>query len=84
MSKLQRNCLHVIYEKLRVADDFLDNFKKNIIETIKERIVEQPFEAFTGHLEDIQGSYKAVSELIDSYLNKEVIDVFGVDRKRNI
>ncbi|MFV9646126.1 MAG: hypothetical protein ACNYWU_09915 [Desulfobacterales bacterium] len=83
LSKLQRNCLHVIYENLRVADDFLDNFKKNIIETIKEKIVEEPFEAYTGYLEDIQRSYKVVSELIDSYLNKEVIDVFGVDRKRN-
>ena len=79
LPKLQRNCLHVIYETVRIADDFLNHFYDRIIVCIKEKIIDEPFAAYIGHFEDVLQSFHVVSELIDSYLNdrmRQFIPIF--------
>ncbi|HDL01749.1 MAG TPA: hypothetical protein ENH23_05910 [candidate division Zixibacteria bacterium] len=37
LSDLERNCLHVIFERLRIADDLLDSLENNFMTAVKEK-----------------------------------------------
>ena len=74
---LQRNCLHVIYERLRVADDVLGRFTDDFLRAVKEQVLADPWKGFADQFHDINASYDAVSNLIDSYLSGSPIDVFA-------
>jgi hypothetical protein len=81
----QRNCLHVIYARLRIADERLISFLHDFISMIKDGILEDPWKAFADQLREINSSYDIVLKLITSYLSQTPIDVFEshplVDRK---
>lgn len=73
----QRNCLHVIYERLRVADEVLSRFMDDFIAAMKEGVLADPWKAYSDQLGDINASYNIVGDLIDSYLSGSPIDVFA-------
>ncbi|MBN8476774.1 hypothetical protein [Sulfuritalea sp.] len=80
LSPLQRNCLHVIYERLRVADNTLANFKDDFLAMIKAGVLADPWKAFADQFQDINASYDVVEDLIASYLSNRPIDVFMPSR----
>ena len=75
---LQRNCLHVIYERLRIADEILSLFKRDFISAIQEKIIHDPWEYYAEHLKEILNSYGVVEDLIKDYLDGKPKDVFYV------
>lgn len=77
-SAIDRNCLHVIYERLRVADLLTESFFENFQKALKDKIVDDPWEAYIGHLGDWVESYKVVRSLIRSFLAGETEDVFHI------
>src|SRR5258706_2033339 len=79
----QRNCLHVIHEHLRVADDTMSGFMDAFQAASRDKVVEDPFAAFKSILSDIDGSYQVVDTLIDSYLNGKPTDVFYFKQVKN-
>jgi hypothetical protein len=81
LDELQRNCLHVIYGRLKVADDFMDNFEDRIVKAVREAYADptvDPWPTYAAKVREIDESYKEVVKLIRSYLDKSPIDVFGV------
>ncbi len=78
LSVNQRNCLHVIHERLRVADDVMNRFMDDFQAASRDKVIENPSTAFNALLSDIEASYQTVEALIDSYLNNKPIDVFNV------
>lgn len=78
----ERNCLHVIYEYLRVGDDTMDQFETDIMAAIKEEILPDPFSAYADRFRDLQTNYENAKRLIDSYLERRPIDVFQVATER--
>lgn len=72
---LERNCLHNIHERLDVADKMLRCFKSDILNLIKDKVLDKPYEAYEKHFSDILESYGLVKKLINSYLNGDPIDV---------
>jgi hypothetical protein len=76
LSSLQRNCLHVIYERVRIADKVLGSFKDDFLAAAKGGLLSDPWKAFTDQFEEIDKSYDVVLDLIDSYLSGIPIDVF--------
>jgi hypothetical protein len=50
LSPIERNCLHVIFERLRVADEQLDDLENAFFRTIKDGIVASPWSKFSGRL----------------------------------
>ena len=75
-SEQERNCLHVIYERLRISDEIMDSFDKNFKETLKSGLVEQPWDVAVGQLEELLQSYDVIDGLIQSILDGTPKDVF--------
>jgi hypothetical protein len=78
ISHLERNVLHVIYERLRVADEQLDGLEEAFVRTVKDKVVNNPLVAFSDRLQELLESYTVVDDLARSYLNKRPVDVFSV------
>ncbi len=76
---LERNCLHVIFERIRVADEQLDQFEDGFVRAVKDKIITDPWATFCGRLEELLESYGVVEELSRSYLVNKPVDVFKVD-----
>jgi len=75
----QRNCLHVIHERLRSADELLSSFEPRISdEVLRLGASVQPYVKYKTLFKDHQESYDVVTKLIDSYLANEPEDVFYV------
>ena len=78
LSDLERNCLHVIYERLRVADEFMDAFEENLTRIVREKTFPDPWSVHIGKIEEMLQSYAVVEELARSYLSGSPKDVFCV------
>jgi hypothetical protein len=74
----ERNCLHVIYERLRVADEAMDAFENDFTRAVKDKVIGDPCAAAIGRLEDLVHSLGIVEELAKSYVAAKPVDVFGV------
>ena len=77
LSLVERNCLHVIYERLRVADEQMDGFEDSFIEAVKDKIIDNPWSAYTDRLEELLKSFDVVDQLARAYIAKKPIDVFA-------
>lgn len=75
---MQRNCLHVTYERVRVTDEVMDSFQDNVLEAVREGTISKPFEVFASILDDMLKSLEVVEELAKSYLARTPTDVFAV------
>lgn len=82
LSLRERTSLHIIFERLRVADDQMDEFEKNFIGALKDKIIDDPWMMFAGRLEELLNSYLVVEHLARSYLAGKPEDVFSVEAKR--
>ena len=78
LKPIERNCLHVIYERLRVGEEMLDEFEDSFVKAVKDEIVTDPWETFGGRLEEVLASYTVVNDLAQSYLAGKPVDVFNV------
>lgn len=77
LSTAERNSLHVIYERLRVADEQMDQLEDTFVRAVKDKIITDPWTTFTGRLEELLESYKVIDHLAREYLAKRPVDVFG-------
>lgn len=78
LSLIERNCLHVVYERLRVADETMESFEKDFLGAVREKVLTDPWTAYADRLEDIRHSLSVVEQLAKSYLAGTPIDVFGI------
>ena len=79
LSWRQRNCLHVIHERLNNADDMLSSFENNFTSAVQNKVIEDPFAAYTGRLSDILENYDCVTALVKGYLTGKPTDVFYIE-----
>ena len=75
-SDIERNCLHVIYERVRVADQHMESFQDDFMRAKKDGLLKDPWQAYVGHLEDIIDSYERVEQYIKGFIAGEPEDVF--------
>lgn len=80
-SVVERNCLHVIYERLRVADELQSSYHDEVQNSISNQSMDNPLEYYVGRLEDLIRSYDVVYKLINSYLNSNAEDVFKIKKQ---
>jgi hypothetical protein len=79
----ERNCLHVIYERLRVADEVMDAFENDFTRGVKDKVIGDPWVAAIGRLEDLLHSLGVVEKLAKSYVSGKPIDVFGISSTKS-
>ena len=77
----ERNCLHIIYSRLNVADKVLSELEQDFRSAMSQSVFDNPFEAFADRLTDIYRSYDVIDTLIASFLKGEPIDVFYIEKK---
>ena len=82
-SDIDRNCLHVIYERLRLADSLTESFFEDFQRAIKDKVLDDPWKAYIAHLGELAESYKVVRNLISSFLAGNAEDVFHITEKKN-
>ena len=82
LSLKERNCLHVIYERLRLADEQMDTFEKNFISAMKDKIISDPVTVYVGRLQEFLDSLTVVEALARDYINNKPVDVFGTTSNR--
>lgn len=75
----ERNSLHVIYERLKTADDIMNTFDKDITDAIRDKVMDEPFKAFSNRLRDIDESYEVVKRLISAHQSGKPTDVFYLE-----
>lgn len=80
LKPLERNCLHVIFERIRVADEQLDKFEQSFVAAVKDKVITDPWITFCGRLEELFESYAVVEALSRSYLANKPVDVFSVNQ----
>lgn len=76
LTQKQRNCLHVVYERIRVAEEFMESFHTNLLGMINANSSDDPIGSYKGIAHDMKDSYMVVLDLIRSYLDGKPIDVF--------
>ena len=62
------NCLYVIYNQLRSAEQKTDLFYREFMISMKNDVVERPWDIDVSKLEDVIREYDNILELIDSFL----------------
>ncbi len=77
LTPMERNCLHIIFERLRVADEQMDGMEEGFMRAIKDKVLTDPWNVFANRCEELLTSYDMVAELATSYLEKNPIDVFA-------
>ncbi|RUS44986.1 hypothetical protein [Cohnella sp. AR92] len=77
----ERNCLHIIYERLRITNNEINQFESSIKSDIKEKAFEDPYRIYRVRFEKLKESNELVLKLIDSMLSKNPIDVMEIDFK---
>ena len=78
LTAIERNCLHVIYERLRVAEEFMDGAEAALLEALPAGVRSDPFEDFATAAEEQLESLEVVERLARSYLAGHPTDVFRV------
>ena len=77
---IERNCLHIIFERLRIADEQMDRMEEAFVRALKENVLADPWGIFIRRCEELLDSYDAVAKLARSYLEGKPIDVFAPQR----
>lgn len=75
---IQRNCVHNVYERFHLADKVLDSFERDFLTAIKEKIISDPFQAYSDRLEEVQQALGEAQELIRGYLEGNPKDIYGL------
>ena len=76
LSSLQRDSLHVIYERVNQADSFLSRFESEILKHLDLKLVGDPYEMFSHRMNDILESMKVIEDLSKKYLSGNPVDVY--------
>lgn len=79
LSLRERTCLHIIFERVRVADEQMDEFEKSFVSAVKDKIISDPWSTFSDRLDELLQSYAVIEHLAKTYLDGKPEDVFGVE-----
>ena len=78
LSLLERNCLHVIFERIRVVDDLMDSLEDSFTKAMKEKIIPDVPATYASRLEELIESLITVEYLSNSYISRVPINVFPI------
>lgn len=81
LSPLQRNCLHVVYERLADADMFLQSFEGQFLKAVETKVIDDPFDAYKKRFIDCAKNYRVTTDLIQSYLDGQPTDVLHMESR---
>ena len=78
LEKWERDCLHIIYERLRVVDDAMDSMEERFISMNSACSSEQAISAAVGSIDDLKYALSQTSELAQSVISGKRVDVYAL------
>jgi hypothetical protein len=73
----ERDIVHNIYARLRIQDDFLQQFEDRFKESLKDDVAENPWKAYITKLTELREDCEITQELIKSFLAGKPIDIYN-------
>lgn len=77
LTPIERNCLHVIFERLRVADEQMDGLEDAFVRSVKDKVHNDPWLYFIDRCNELLASYEVVDDLARAYIEGKPVDVFN-------
>jgi len=74
----ERDCLHIIYERLRVIDVSMDLMEGRFISINSSYSSEQAISAAVGSINDLKEALSQTSALAQSFISGERVDVYAL------
>ncbi|WP_346837980.1 hypothetical protein [Microbulbifer sp. SAOS-129_SWC] len=78
LKEWERDCLHIIHERLRVVDNSMDSMEERFISITSSYSREQAISAAVGSIDDLRGALSKTSELAQSVIFGERVDVYAL------
>lgn len=75
-TRTERECLHVIYERIRISDDVLDSIENDYLKIKRENIIQNPEEMVIKRLEALNSSFELITKLISDFQKGVAVEVF--------
>ncbi len=82
LKPIERDVIQNIYGRLRIIDRFLCDFEDRFTTSLKDKIMADPWAAYSSMFDDLQESCEVAQELILSIIEKKPVDVYG--RQSNV
>jgi len=83
LSPIERDNLHVVYERLKFVDSFLSSFEADLMKHLERKLVDNPYALYSIRMEEILENFRVVEDLISKHLKGEPVDVFYRLRESN-
>jgi hypothetical protein len=76
LSAAERDCLHVLYERLRINDTVMDSLEERFNSMTTAHSIGAAVQATAGALGDLKTALTATADIASSFVNGRAIDVF--------
>jgi len=76
LSPIERDSLHVFYERLRLADSYLANFEAELLKHLDLKLIDDPYSMFAIRMKEILESFDVIETLGKEFLAGKPVDVF--------
>ena len=75
----QRKCLHIIHERMRIGDEIVVGFEKDIQNSITQGISKDPFVTYGNLLSDVLNNYETIEISIKNFLKGNIDEVLKLN-----
>jgi hypothetical protein len=76
LNPTERDVVQNVYSRMKIVDQFLENFEDRLIFFIKDKIVDHPFQIFITRVNEIIENCNIAQELIQSFLDNNPVDIY--------
>lgn len=76
LTPTQRESLHVIYERAKQADSFLNRFESELLKHLDLKLIDNPYSMFAVRMKEILESFDVIENLSEKYIDGLPVDVF--------
>jgi hypothetical protein len=80
LDNYQRISLRIIYDIIISLEELLDNFEKDLLAAIKDKVIPSPFEAYKNKLNDFNNNLTVIDKIINSYLYGPRINLYSIKK----
>ena len=76
LKPLQRDSLHVIYERAKQSDAYLSRFESELLKHLDLKLIPNPYAMFVVRMREILETYRVIEDLSTKYISDMPVDVF--------
>jgi hypothetical protein len=75
LTPIQRDSLHIIYERARIADALMMGFETELLKHIEIKLVDNPYQMFYARMKEVLENFDVIEDLSKQYISGKPVDV---------